>query len=52
MYKKIVTELGVYEVKNGAFHCIERAPRISVEDIKKATAGKLIINENVPEMSF
>lgn len=50
--KKIVTELGVYEIKNGVFHCLERAPGVSVEDIKKATAGKLIIEENVPEMIF
>ena len=50
--KKIVTELGVYEIKNGAFHCLERAPGVSVEEIKKATAGKLIIEENVPEMIF
>ena len=50
--KKIVTELGVYEVKDGAFHCLERAPGVSIDDIKKATAGKLIIEENVPEMVF
>ena len=50
--KKIVTELGVYEVKDGAFRCLERAPGVSVDDIKKATAGKLIIDENVPEMVF
>ena len=50
--KKIVTELGVYEVKDGAFHCLERAPGVSVDDIKKATAGKLMIDENVPEMVF
>ena len=50
--KKIVTELGVYEVKDGAFHCLEIAPGVSVDDIKKATAGKLIIEENVPEMVF
>ncbi len=50
--KKIVTELGVYEIKNGTFQCLERAPGVSVVEIKKATAGKLIIKENVPEMVF
>ena len=50
--KKIVTELGVYEIKDGAFHCIERAPGVSVQDIKNATEGKLIIDENVPEMNL
>ena len=33
--KKLLTELGVYEVKDGAFHCLERAPGVSVDDIKK-----------------
>jgi 3-oxoacid CoA-transferase subunit B len=50
--KKIVTELGVYEVRNGAFHCVERAPGVTVEQIKLATTGKLIIEEDVPEMIF
>lgn len=41
--KKIVTELGVYEVKNGAFHLIELAPGVTVEDIIAATEGELVI---------
>ncbi len=49
--KKIVTELGVYEVNNG-FVLLERAPGVSIEEIKKATAGKLIINGEVPEMKI
>ncbi len=49
--KKIVTELGVYEIaKEGGFRLVERAPGISIEEIKKATAGKLIIDGDVPEM--
>lgn len=48
--KKIVTELGVYELKDGAFHLLERAPGVSVEEIKKATSGKLVIAGDVPEM--
>lgn len=49
--KKIVTELGVYDVlKDGGFKLLERAPGVSVEQIKKATAGKLIIEGDVPEM--
>ena len=50
--KKIVTELGVYDIKDGAFHCIERAPGVSVEEIKQATLGKLVIADDVPEMKF
>lgn len=49
--KKIVTELGVYDVlPEGGFKLLERAPGVSVEDIKKATAGKLIIDGDVKEM--
>ncbi|HWY39150.1 MAG TPA: 3-oxoacid CoA-transferase subunit B [Bacteroidia bacterium] len=51
--KKVVTELGVYEVaKEGGFKLLERAPGVSVEQIKKATAGKLIIEGDVPEMTI
>src|SRR6187402_1052574 len=47
--KKIVTELAVLDVlPEGGFHLLERAPGISVDDIKKATAGKLIIDGDVP----
>jgi 3-oxoacid CoA-transferase subunit B len=49
--KKIVTELGVYEIaREGGFRLIERAPGVSVEQIKNATAGKLIIDVEAPEM--
>jgi 3-oxoacid CoA-transferase subunit B len=49
--KKIVTELGVYDVlPDGGFKLLERAPGISVEQIKSATAGKLIVEGNIPEM--
>lgn len=49
--KRIVTELGVLDVlPEGGFRLIERAPGVSVEEIIKATAGKLIIDGDVPEM--
>ena len=48
--KKVVTELAVLAIKNGAFHLIERAPGVSVEEIKAKTAGSLIIPDVVPEM--
>jgi len=51
--KKIVTELGVYEiVPGGGFKLLERAPGISVEHIRKATAGKLIVEGDIPEMKI
>lgn len=51
--KKIVTELGVYDVlPQGGFKLLERAPGISVEQIKNATAGKLVVEGDVPEMTI
>jgi 3-oxoacid CoA-transferase subunit B len=51
--KKIVTELGVYDVlPQGGFKLLERAPGISVDHIKKSTAGKLIIEGEIPEMKL
>lgn len=49
---KIVTNLAYIEVKDGAFHLIERAPGVTVEEIQKATEGKLVVPENVPEMKL
>lgn len=48
--QKVVTDMAVLEIHDGAFHLMERAPGISVEDIKKVTAGKLVICDNVIEM--
>jgi 3-oxoacid CoA-transferase subunit B len=51
--KKIVTELAVLEVIQGkGFKLLERAPGVSVDDIKKATAGRLIVEGDIPEMSI
>lgn len=48
--KKVVTNLAVMEIKDGAFHLLERAPGVSVEEIKNATAGNLVVPADVPEM--
>jgi 3-oxoacid CoA-transferase subunit B len=50
--KKIVTELAVLEVTPQGFKLLERAPGVSVEDIKNATEGTLIIEGEIPEMVF
>lgn len=51
--KKVVTELGVYEVSpESGFHLIEIAPGISIEQIKDATAGKLTVAKNLKEIKF
>jgi 3-oxoacid CoA-transferase subunit B len=47
---KIITDLAVLEVKEGAFHLLERAPGVSTDEIISKTAGKLIVTANVPEM--
>ena len=48
--KKIVTELAVLDVTPQGFRLLERAPGVSVEQIIKATAGRLVIEGDVPEM--
>ena len=48
--KKIVTNLAVLEVVSNGFKLLERAPGVSIETIKNATEGSLIIDEKIPEM--
>jgi 3-oxoacid CoA-transferase subunit B len=50
--KKIITELAAIEVTKEGFLLLERAPGITVEEIKAKTAGKLIINGEIPEMKL
>ncbi len=50
--KKVVTNLCVMDIKDGAFHLVERAPGVSVEEIQNATEGNLVINGEIPEMQF
>ena len=50
--KKVVTNLAVLEIKDNAFHLLERAPGVTVEEIQKATLGTLIVPNEVPEMKI
>ena len=50
--KRVVTNLDVLDIMDGAFHLVERAPGVSVDDIKAATAGELVVPEEVPEMQL
>ena len=50
--KKIVTEMAVLEVTPAGFKLLERAPGVSVQEIKKATEADLIIEGEIPEMQF
>ena len=49
--KKIVTNLAVLEVTEEGFLLLERAPGVSIEEIKTATEGKLVVSDGVKEMS-
>ncbi|CAZ95862.1 CoA transferase subunit B [Zobellia galactanivorans] len=47
---KIVTNLAVLEVTPAGFKLVERAPGVTVDEIKAATEGRLIVEGTVPEM--
>jgi 3-oxoacid CoA-transferase subunit B len=48
--KKVVTDLAVLDITDNGFRLLERAPGVSVEEIRLKTAGKLIIEGDIPEM--
>src|SRR5215813_3517527 len=50
--KKIVSDLAVMDVTDDGFRLLERAPGVSVDEIKSKTSGKLIVKGEVPEISF
>lgn len=50
--KKVVTDLAVLEITNNAFRLLERAPGVSIDEIKNATEGELHIDGDIPEMKF
>jgi len=50
--KKVVTDLAYMEIEDGAFILRELAPGVTVDEIKAKTAGKLIIPDDVKEMTF
>jgi len=50
--KKIVSDLGVLDITANGFKLLERAPGVSVEEIRSKTAGKLVVEGDIPEISF
>lgn len=50
--KKVCTDLGFFEIKDGAFHLLELAPGVTVEEVKQKTAGKLVVGNDVKEMAI
>jgi 3-oxoacid CoA-transferase subunit B len=49
--KKIVSDLGVFDVIPEGFRLLERAPGVSVEEIMSKTEGRLVVDRDVPEMT-
>lgn len=50
--KKVVTNLAVLDITEKGFKLLERAPGVSVEEIEKATSGRLIVEGDIPEMTL
>ena len=50
--KRVVTDLAVLDITSNGFKLIERAPGITVDEIKSKTAGKLTIEGEIPEMKI
>lgn len=48
--KKVVTELGVFEITNEGFKLLEYAPGVTIDYIKEKTEGRLVIAEDVKEI--
>ena len=49
---RVCTDLGFYEIKDGAFHLIEIAPDVMVEEVKAKTLGILVISDNLKVMEL
>jgi 3-oxoacid CoA-transferase subunit B len=48
--KKVVTELGVFDITDEGFVLRELAPEVSVEQVRASTAGRLVVPDNVIQM--
>ncbi len=49
---KIVTDIAMLQIVEGGFKLMERAPGVSVEEIRSKTAGNLIVEGDIPEMKL
>jgi 3-oxoacid CoA-transferase subunit B len=50
--RKVCTDLGFFEIKDGAFHLLEYAPGVTIDEIKAKTAGKLVVSPDVKETAL
>jgi 3-oxoacid CoA-transferase subunit B len=49
--KKVVSDLGVFDITPQGFKLLERAPGVSVDEIKAKTEGRLVVEGEIPEMA-
>lgn len=50
--RRVLTDLAYLEIERGTFVLKERAPGVSVEEIRAKTAGALLVPAHVPEMKL
>ena len=50
--KKVVTDLGVFDITPEGFELKELAPGVTVDEVKAKTAGRLVVRGEVPEMAI
>ncbi len=50
--KRVVTDIAVLDITPDGFRLMERAPGVSVDEIKAATAGRLVVDGDIPEMTL
>jgi 3-oxoacid CoA-transferase subunit B len=50
--KKVVTDLAVLDITPDGFRLLERAPGVSVDEIRTKTAGRLVVEGEIPELRF
>ena len=50
--KRVVTDIAVLDITAGGFKLLERAPGVTVDEVRSKTAGKLIIEGEIPEMQI
>lgn len=50
--KKVITDLGLFDITPEGFKLLERAPGVSVEYIQQRTLGRLVVAADVPEMDL
>jgi 3-oxoacid CoA-transferase subunit B len=50
--RRVITDLGLFDIAEGAFRLRERAPAVSLDEIRVRTAGPLVIPDSVAEMVF